>query len=284
VDATSPGEGEADLAIQLIADTELAVNRAVVEVYRLIEMEPLALRFVAFYGGFNRDDGRSWLGFHDGVSNIATNERPEALEVARPSARDPEWMVGGTYMVFQRLDLNLEQWWWPLSRAAQELRVGRDKVRGCPVMRLGPGNLPEENTSCRLSPKHPKSDQHTEAGPPEHMLLRHSHMHRANLTRRGPDGDRSNRIFRQGYEFLEPRGDGRPRIGLNFVSFQCDLAHFTNIVTTGGWLNGVNFGGPDDRPKDMPNIQLAQVIAGGYYAVPPRAGDNRAFPGAEIFG
>lgn len=105
-------------------------------------------------------------------------------------------------------------------------------------------------------------------------------MRRANPTRPGPGSRGSNRIFRQGYEFLEPRGDGRPRAGLNFVSFQCDLARFTNIMTTGGWLKSVNFGGPDDR-ADIPNIELAQVIAGGYYAVPPRT--EGAFPGSGIF-
>ena len=66
------------------------------------------------------------------------------------------------------------------------------------------------------------------------------------------------------------------------MSFQCDLAHFTNIMTAGGWLNGVNFGGPDDRPE-IRDFQLAQVIAGGYYAVPPLAKEGQAFPGAEIF-
>ncbi len=277
--APQKSRGEADLAIQFIADTELAVNRAVVEVYRLITLEDLKLEFVTFYGGFNRDDGRSWLGFFDGVGNIKTDERPAALEVAAESARDPGWMVGGTYMVFLRLGVKLEEW-WKLTRPEQELRVGRDKLSGCPIIDVGPGNVPVADATCPASPKHPKSDQHTEAGPWKHVLVALSHMRRANPTRRGPGSQGSNRIFRQGYEFLEPRGDGRPRTGLNFVSFQCDLERFTKIMTTGGWLNGVNFGGPDDRP-DIRNIELAEVIAGGYYAVPPRT--DQAFPGAEIF-
>ncbi len=277
--APQPSRGEADLAIQLIADTELAVNRAVVEVDRLIEQEALALEFLTFYGGFNRDDGRSWLGFVDGVGNIQTDERPAALEVAAESARDPMWMVGGTYMVFLRLALNLEAW-WKLTRAKQELRVGRDKLSGCPIITVGPRDVPVVDGRCPSSADHPKSLQHTEPRLPGHPLAAQGHMYRANPTRRGPGSHGSNRIFRQGYEFLEPGGDGRPRAGLNFVSFQCDLERFTNIMTTGGWLNGVNFGGPDDRPE-IPNIELAQVIAGGYYAVPPRT--EGAFPGAEIF-
>ena len=28
----------------------------------------------SFFTGFNRPDGRSWLGFHDGVSNIRTQK------------------------------------------------------------------------------------------------------------------------------------------------------------------------------------------------------------------
>jgi deferrochelatase/peroxidase EfeB len=149
-------------------------------------------------------------------------------------------------------------------------------------MKLGAGNVPEQNASCPLSPDHPKSSEHMDARFPDNQLVALSHMHRVNPTRLGPRSYGSNRIFRQGYEFLEQRADGRPRAGLNFVSFQCDLERFTNIVTTGRWLNTVNFGGPDDI-KEIPSIELAQVVAGGYYAVPPLPLDDDPFPGAEIF-
>ena len=274
---------EADLALQLIGDTELAVNRAVVEVYRLIRQEPRSLELVTFYGGFNREDKRSWLNFHDGVSNLHASERAAAIEVpvANPPW-DPGWMVGGTYMVFLRLALKLEDW-WTLPRNLQEIIVGRDKLSGCPLESVEePGLVPVPAPGCPLRPGHPEVAEHKDPqSPPLGQLVALSHMHRVNPTRRGPTSSGSNRIFRQGYEFLEPLAEGRLRPGLNFVSFQCDLARFENILTTAPWLKTVNFGGPDDR-SDIPNIELARIMAGGYYAVPPKAVPP-SFPGAEIF-
>jgi hypothetical protein len=88
-------------------------------------------------------------------------------------------------------------------------------------------------------------------------------------------------MFRQGYEFLEDLV-GRPRLGLNFVSFQRHLDRLTDILTRPGWLRSANFGGRAQRGGPA-LLQLASVIAGGYYAVPPRARTGEAFPGAEIF-
>ncbi|HEV8141957.1 MAG TPA: peroxidase, partial [Methylomirabilota bacterium] len=179
-----------------------------------------------------------------------------------------------------------------LSREEQELRVGRDKLNGCPIIsiREEPGNggagvryVPVPDDNCPQRPDHQDTAGHKDPGLPNHTLLAKSHMYRANPTRLGPGSHGSNRIFRQGYEFLEPLADGTPRVGLNFVSFQCDLERFTNILTTGGWMSSINFGGPDDREEDIPSIELAQVVAGGYYAVPPLPLGDDPFPGAVIF-
>src|SRR5712691_6949043 len=51
--------GEADLALQLTANTNLAVDRALVEVWMLTQQQrPLPLEIVTFYSGFNREDRR----------------------------------------------------------------------------------------------------------------------------------------------------------------------------------------------------------------------------------
>lgn len=99
-------------------------------------------------------------------------------------------------------------------------------------------------------------------------------MHRTNLNRpRGPIADRDNRIFRQGYEFLESLPGRRLRLGVNFVSFQRKISCLTNILTRDNWLGDANFGG-------NPSPTLLKLIGGGYYAVPPADGP---FPGADIF-
>jgi hypothetical protein len=54
-----------------------------------------------------------------------------------------------------------------------------------------------------------------------------------------------------------------------------------HILMSPRWLKTVSFGGPDDR-RDIPDIELAQLMAGGGYAVPPKVAPP-SFPGAEIF-
>lgn len=276
-----PKSGEAELALQFIADTELAVNRAVVEVWMLITKTSLPLDIVTFHGGFNRDDHRSWLGFHDGISNIEFDQRRRVIEVVRrdpPALPDPPWMQGGTYMGFLRSTIDLEAW-RDLKREEQESLVGRDKLTGCPLVRIDPPMQPAPVAGCPI-PNGPSSTEYRNAAlpPVDQTLLSASHIHRTNLNRhRDPVDDSDNRIFRQGYEFVEPLTGGRLRVGLNFVSFQRNLIHLTNILRTPGWLGNANFGGDVHR---QPRRPLLELLAGGYYAVPPQ---GQPFPGAGIF-
>jgi Dyp-type peroxidase family len=283
VDRADRATGEADLALQFIAESELAVSRAVVETCMLIKNEALAV--VALYGGFNREDRRSWLGFHDGISNIAPHRRREAIETkARAETRaralvpeEPAWMDGGTFMGFLRVAIDLETW-RGLSRPEQEASVGRDRETGCPLMHI------TERSSRALEgcpgAHGPASREYRDPPLPDpDDLAQFSHVNRTNLNRGPRDdphqaiADSDNRIFRQGYEFLECLPSGRLRLGLNFVSFQRKISCLTNILTRDRWLGDANFGG-----KQSPT--LLRLIGGGYYAVPPMGG---AFPGADIF-
>jgi deferrochelatase/peroxidase EfeB len=268
--------GEADLALQFIAENEVTVNRAVAEVYHLMLVDRLQLEFVASYGGFNRfkDDGRSWLNFHDGTSNLAPDQRLAAVEVTEGG---PAWMTGGTYMVFLRLALDLETW-WKLPRAEQEILVGRDKLSGCPLEGVKDNRVPVPARGCPLTGERLERAEDKEPPETRDPLLAVSHIYRANLTRL-PPSDRSNRIFRQGYEFMESPADGQLLFGLNFVSFQRALARFTEILTKDGWLKQVNFAG-HAAPKPL---VLARVIAGGYYAIPRKSDPSDLFPGMDIF-
>jgi Dyp-type peroxidase family len=223
--------GEADVALQLTGATPAAVNRAAVEVWKLIEDKGLPLDAAASYEGFGRPDGRGWLEFHDGVGNMRPGERLAAI-AARP---DPRWMAGGTYMAFLRLRVDLRAW-RALDRGAQERAVGREKLTGAPALREG------------------------------------SHAQRANQSRGSSDSPAALRIYRQGYDFIATVGPDGPEVGLNFVSFQSDLQTLQHLMHLPGWLGDANFGG--DAPP------LISLLAGGFYAVPPRA---RPFPGASLF-
>lgn len=271
--------GETDLALQFIAESELAVSRAVVETWMLIKngANGPSLSVAALHGGFNREDRRSWLGFHDGIGNIEPDRRREAIEtkVGGPTSDDPQWMDGGTYMGFLKVSIDLERW-RSLDRLEQEKCVGRERETGCPLTHIGERST-EVLAGCPV-PHGPTSvDFRNPPAPPidPDNLAQFSHMNRANLNRRrGPIADSDNRIFRQGYEFLESLPGGRLRIGLNFVSFQRKIPALTTILTRENWLGDANFGGKPPAPA------LLGLIGGGYYAVPPVGGP---FPGADIF-
>lgn len=272
--------GEADVALQLTGATAAAVNRAAVEVWKLIEDHALPLAPVASFDGFGRPDGRGWLEFHDGVTNMASSQRLAAL--AAPA--DPRWMGGGTYMAFLRLRVDLRVW-RALGRGDQELVVGRDKLTGSPLVAV---RRDARGRACPVAapplPRRPTDAQRADRlDPPQtgDALLEASHVHRANQSRASPDAPGALRIFRQGYDFLDAIGPDGPELGLNFVSFQSDLQTLQHLMHLPGWLADVNFGGPAATgPGDPASPSLIGLIAGGLYAVPPRA---RPFAGARLF-
>lgn len=285
--------GEADLVLQFTGVNEQAVDRAAVEVAKLIGDRRLPLTTAGTYDGFLRDDGRSWIGFHDGVSNIEPSQRLAAVECHG----DPDWNSGGTYLAFLRLQVALGPW-RRLDRATQETIVGRDKLSGSPLMaveRDGDGALHPRPLAAAAPPPDtgpvpgPGSDadwQQRDAhfNPPEtgDRLVEASHIHRVNQNRAAGGTRAGHRIFRQGYEYLEDITPDGPRLGLNFVSFQNDLEQLQQILSLDGWLGDVNFGGPTDPETGDPQpLTLMSVRAGGFYAVPPR---EDPFPGAGLFG
>jgi Dyp-type peroxidase family len=276
-DAPAP-RGETDVVLQLTGCVEAAVNRAAVEVWKLIEDEGLPLSVVATFAGFGRPDGRGWLEFHDGVSNLESSQRTRVLE----ARGDPAWMAGGTYMAFLRLLVDLALW-RGLDRGDQELVVGRDKLTGEPLT----GTRRDRTGRARPLARPPgRGARHRDEriDPPQttDRLVEASHIHRANQNRASPDAPAALRMFRQGYDYFDSIGPDGPAVGLNFVSFQSDLRVLQHVLHLPGWLADANFGGPARREEgDPPSPELLRLVAGGLYAVPRR---GRPFPGASLFG
>lgn len=267
--AASRRPGEADLALQFTAPAMAAVNCGAIEVWKAIADQALPFQPVVTYDGFARLDRRGWLEFHDGVSNMDSTLRAAAL-----TAGQPDWMSGGTYMAFLRIQLDLARW-RSLGRRNQEIAVGRDKLTGAALERIDeddngqlvpvPRSFDEENPDAVADWRDPaqRGDRH----------LERTHIHRANQTRASPGAPGAFRMFRQGYEFLDELGPDGPRLGLNFVSFQRDLRVLQHVMNGPGWLGDANFGG--DAPGS-----LLTLAAGGLYAVPP---EDRLFPGEILF-
>ncbi|MDZ7734543.1 MAG: Dyp-type peroxidase [Acidimicrobiia bacterium] len=190
--------GEGDLCLQLTGASTHAANRAAVEVWKLIVDEELPLNIRETYDGFARDDQRSWLGFHDGISNIRPSQRRAAVECPG----DPDWNRGGTYLAFLRCQIDLVAW-RRLTRSQQEVLVGRDKLTGCALEAVDITNgtlVPQPFAGCPGA-NGDLDSHHAFRDPPEtgDPIIEASHVHRANQNRAAPTSAAGHRIFRQGY-------------------------------------------------------------------------------------
>jgi deferrochelatase/peroxidase EfeB len=278
----------ADVCVQVTGDTKVAVDRAVVETWKLLadaerregarDLEP-----TVFYLGFQRSDRRSWIDFHDGLSNMRSEEREGAIAI---DAGEDEWCLGGTYLAFIRIAVDLPAW-RRLNRREQELLVGRDKLSGCPIVSLDPAGEPVTEPDCPVAGTEiweaANDPLFAEPPPTADPTVAQSHVQRANHHREPANDPGTRRIFRQGYEFLEWR-EGQPGFsaGLNFVSFQDTPQRLTRMLTDEGWLGRVNFGGdPERQPPGMG--ALLSVYGAGIFLAPPRR-DGEPFPGASVFG
>ena len=138
---------------QFIADNEFYTSRAAVEVWKELYREgkkgnDSQLRITGLYQGFQRADKRNWLGFHDGVANLKTNERPYVIFMnSRDLNTQDKWITNGTYLAFIRFVLNIKKWEdTPIER--QEKIIGRHKLTGCPLVRLDERGRGIKDTRC----------------------------------------------------------------------------------------------------------------------------------------
>lgn len=268
--------------VQFTGDTPLSVARAIVETSLLLEgMRDVAtgkapLMVSASFTGFNREDRRSWIDFHDGLSNLRSGaERQSVIEVKPQGlAKADKWIAGGTYMAFIRVRVDIRLW-RQIGSDAQEALVGRTRMAGCPVIAIdGDGAV----TAVAGCPAPGTSEVGTEPGniqylePPDAVdeTTRLSHVQRANhhIVKQ--------RIYRQGYEFFETSAPGRAfQVGLNFVSFQESPDRLFFMLKQPSWLGGTNFGG-------SAGPELLHVVAGAVFVCPPIV-DGEAYPGASTF-
>jgi len=281
-----------EVCVQFTADTALGVHRPVVETWKLLHdrtdpalgVAPLAIS--AVFTGFQRADGRSWIDFHDGISNLRSDQRSRVIEIDGETAAGDDWIIAGTYLAFLRLVVDLLLW-RGLTREEQELLVGRDKLTGSPLVGRTPNGQPRPDPRCPVVGTteivNAGNEKFREPGLVGDPLVQASHVHRANQNR-FEDAARPNslRIFRQGYEFFEPSPVAPGfRAGLNFVSFQDTPERLIRVLRQQDWLGDVNFGG--ERDRQLPGMdRLLAVRAAGIYLVPPLVPEE-TFPGAAIF-
>ncbi len=283
-----------DIALQFISDSELLTYRCYMESYKFIagekDNELFPFELVKFYSGFQREDRRSWIDFHDGISNLKSgDERLDAIRIKENNTEGEQWTIGGTFLAFMRIEVNIDTW-IKLDRITQELLVGRDKLSGCPLENIV-NNRPVTVSKCPFAGTASIIDQASNGEYPNKdffetpktsdALVLTSHVQRANHHREPISHRDSLRIFRQGYEFFEV-SDNNPKvkIGLNFVSFQDTPERLIRILTQDTWLGGVNFGGSDNN-QTIDN-SILKIWGAGIYILPP-ANDMNKIPGYELF-
>lgn len=279
-----------EIVLQVIADTELATSRVIVELWKILHdgRDPATgsapLQVTSFFSGFQRGDNRSWIDFHDGLSNLEKGDQRRRVIAVKPGA--DAWTTDGTYLAYIRLDVDLAAW-RAMSRVQQELLVGRDKLSGCPLVSVDAGGRPVPVGGCPAAGTIDVGDAANTGfrEPPATAdpVILQSHVQRANHHKTDFERPDSLRIYRQGYDFLEC-ADEAPgfRSGLNFVSFQDTPERLLRLLTTEGWLGRTNFGG--NPANQLPGMgSLLTVRAAGIYFVPPVSA-GEPFPGASIFG
>ena len=256
------------------------------------------LKFSMCYTGFQRSDGRSWLGFHDEISNLSGERERRKTVFINPVANNLRlrdyWTQGGSYLAFIRIEIDLLKW-EQVDPIQQELIIGRRKKDGMPLIGVDKKGRPltidkfKGRTTTQAVRDHPdyfrinhlpssirrKLDVDTSI-----RVLTQSHMGRTrHLDGIGSEKTSSRRIYRQSFEFIEPlyTSEKPIRLGTNFISFQSDPSRLFFILTDPNWMGGSNFGGESGKPEVS---ELLSALATGVFYIPPI---EKPFPGASIF-
>jgi Dyp-type peroxidase family len=223
--------------------------------------------------GFQRLDGRNLMGFNDGVSNLVPGSGAAFDDVVWTTKQDEgENLKDGTYMVFQKIEHDLDQW-RQLSLAQQEDWVGRKKITGFLKGTLSdeedkivgqklnsPNNLVREQGLKRLKEltkeQRDPSKRFYDDMKFKNAVPAWSHIRKANPREELVDkykGDKNGRIarhqiFRRGYLFVENDINNDVRSGLLFICFQRNIDEGFEFIKK-NWLNNKNFPVPFSGPN-----------------------------------
>jgi Dyp-type peroxidase family len=232
------------------------------------------------HSGFQRHDGRNLMGFLDGISQPSGKLRDEIVWTTADD--EVPHLVDGTYMVFQKIEHDLESW-RKMNVTDQENWVGRSKATG---LLLGTLSNEEDRRLAQLSrssdvferkvaqerlKKLLESQRNPETkffSNEDNLSMRiqkncspYSHVRMANP--RGAHGFPQKIIYRRGYLFMEDTilNPGRLRSGLLFICFQRNVKNGfeyikknffnTNIISKEkSSTPATKYGGPENSSLD----------------------------------
>jgi len=259
--ALQPGEG--DLLLKICSDDIYVAEHVLRRVqhegasqFQVVWAHTGVQRYNTRQAKNPRNEARALNGFLDGTNNLsAKNADDRALiftDSSRtdypplptsdqyggaqfptlrppPSSPEPKQLDGGTYMAVEVMLLRTAEW-DAQARPAQEFAIGRDKITGENVPTIDPS----------------------------------SHVLKANP---GRPEDVANRILRRGYSLLQAAEGGVQR-GLVFVAFGRTLSTQVEFIQR-AWINNPNFPHAGAGPDRFMAFVEPQLVAGGFYFVPP---------------
>lgn len=268
-----PGSAAGDFIVIVCSDhpyVNVAIVRALAHGY-----VHRALHVKQIEQGFDRPDKREFLRFDDGIDNLS-NAREGELDrhvYVQESDAEPEWCVGGSYLVHRKVREDLVKW-EGFSEQEQEQMIGRRKRDGRPLTRLvtGPsGMVPVYwDDKGQFDPAFPPN-AHTVKVQPRRPFL--DLFGKSDLDRR---------FLRRPYPFFQGLGPtGDVQCGLQFLAFMRNLQEQFDWVTR-MWQMNPDFPIVGAGIDAMYANQILETVGGGYYFCPPAPQGRKAFLGSRL--
>ena len=265
-----PEATESDLLLSICSDHPY-VNAAIVR-YLAAGDEVPKLQVRRVETGFHRPDKREFLRFDDGIENLRNGPDGQELdELVYVSETDdePEWCVGGSYMVYRKIREDLPRW-EKLLDEEQTLMIGRHKDTGKP--------LSDKTTGLRGMTPMFQGDTKT----PLTAHIRKVQPRRDELDFMGRD-DLTRRFLRRVYPFFDGiDNDGQVMVGLHFLAFMKSLRDQFQWITQ-MWQTNPDFPVKGTGRDALLDEGILEAVAGGYYFCPPGPSSSDDFIGSGLF-
>jgi deferrochelatase/peroxidase EfeB len=288
-----------DIVLQICADNAYVIEHVLRRVERTLAGQVQtawahtgAQRYTSRPGRTAKHEGRAWIGFLDGTSNLqpGKDDGDRALTFVDPDASstyptipasgqpspygpsnqpifpadlrpftgtEPAWTRNGSYLC-ARVSVNDLPTWDAQTLTDQEATIGRHKKSGISL------DLDNDPGATVDTPPAFATDQTNE------QVAITAHIRRANP--RGSADDLARRIFRRGYPLYEG-GSPTLRRGLVFLAYGRTVSTQFEFIFR-GWITNPNFPRPGAGVDRLRQFDT-HVLAGGYYFVPPLDDERR---------
>lgn len=281
-DEFDPKDSVADILL-LIASDHPYVNVAATRYYaeylnkKFLEKQGITAQRMVFrirdvQQGFGRPDTREFLRFNDGIDNLRANIDLERLVFVDEHCQEPEWCIGGSYLVYKKIR-EMMPVWEAFSKMKQQDIIGREKDTGKPLSR-------QTEVINNLAPVYPDPKDARDGA-------LNAHIRKVQPRRPEPDlfgvPDLDRRFLRRSYPFFDGiDAAGNSINGLHFIAYmksiQQQFEHVTNM-----WQMNPDFPVAGTGIDAMYANRVLKSLDGGYYFCPPAPKDANDFVGSGLF-